>query len=245
MIRGRAKAGFVLSLILIAGLGLLSCRSRAETSGYWEGKGRAHSTDMKDDYKEMTRSATFEFWFTLDAAGNAVGEAEIVYDSKLTVENLPSASIGSIGFAPKVGGQVTDKDPTRRFPIVGVFNKDAMELALAIATPQDKRPKIEFTFRADPGVSASVGAGGLSSTIPGGGTGATVQKMDMTPFEVFVGKAKVEKRPGGPFAARAEEKGDNYAVEWSARQIGGEGRQVQMTPEMERALQELRQRLNR
>lgn len=244
MILGRAKAGFALSLILMA-LGLLACRSRPETSGYWEGKGRAHETPMKDEYREMTRSATFEFWFTLDAGGNAVGEAEIVYDAKLTVENLPSVSIGSIGFAPKVGGQVTDKDPTRRFPIVGVFDKDAMTLALAIAVPEQERPKIEFTFRADPGVSASVGAGGLSTTVPGGGTGATVQKMDMTPFEVFVGKGKVEKRPGGPYAVRAEEKGDNYAVEWSARQMGGEGRQVEMTPEMERALQELRQRLNR
>jgi hypothetical protein len=230
-------------------LSSVACSGRPTVAGYWEGKGHASETPMKDDYKELTRTAEYKFWFTLDEEGNAVGEAEITYDAVLTVENLPQVSAptpaGTITFAPQVGGQLTDLDPKRRFPIVGFLDKEEMTLVLAIAVKEEEREPIEFTLRADPGVSVGVGAGGLSATVPGGGVGTIVKKINMTPFDVFFAQARVEKRPSGPYAARFEEKGENYAMEWSARQMGGEQRQqrLEITPEIEQALRELKQRL--
>jgi hypothetical protein len=78
-----------------------------------------------------------------------------------------------------------------------------------------------------PGAAAGVG-------------GADVIKIPMKPFTPFNGPAKVEKRPGGPFAASFEAHGSNWSIDWSARQTGGEQRDVKITPEMRQALDALR-----
>lgn len=235
-------AVIVLSLLLLSGCG------RATPEGYWEGKGRTSEVPLKDRFRQLTRKADFEFWFTADRAGNAVGEIELVYDAELKVENLPSVSMGMFSFNPSVGGRVTDLNPKRRFPLVGVLALEGEQgqLALEIATPEDTRPKIEFTMRADPGVSAGLG-GGLV-TIPGGAAGVgevTVRRIDMKPFSPFGGPAKVEKRPGGPFAARYEDRAEKYSIEWSARQAGGEQRRVERTRDMDDLIRKLRDQLNR
>jgi hypothetical protein len=81
---------------------------------------------MDDTFRHLTRSAEFEFWFTFDEAGDAVGEIELDYDAKLIVKNIPQMTVpipgGSITFAPEVGGQLSDLDPRRRFSIVGVVS---------------------------------------------------------------------------------------------------------------------------
>lgn len=231
-----SRVARVAVLALIAVLPV-ACGNPVKT-GYWEGKGKAVSTPMKDRFRQLTRGADFEFWFTLDKDGNAAGEVTLVYNSELTVENLPSVSAGSVSFNPKVGGKITDLNPKRKFPLVGVLNGDMLQLA--IATPEPARQKIEFTIRADPGVSASMGG----VTMPGGAAGVgemQVIKIDMMPFSPFGGPAKVEKRPGGPYAASFESRTDNSSVEWSARQMGGEQREVAITPEMRQALERLRQ----
>ncbi|MEP7068489.1 MAG: hypothetical protein ABI789_04575, partial [Usitatibacter sp.] len=69
------------------------------------------------------------------------------YTSELTVENLPSVSLGSVSFSPKVGGKITDLNPKRKFPLVGVLKDE--ELNLEVATPEPQRPPIEFTIRAE------------------------------------------------------------------------------------------------
>lgn len=224
------------ALALIVALPI-ACGNPVKT-GYWEGKGKVRSVPMKDRFRQLTRDADFEFWFTLDKEGSAAGEIELTYDSVLTVENLPSVSAGAVSFSPKVGGKITDLNPKRKFALVGVLVGD--QLKLAIATPEDARPPIEFTIRADPGVSA--GFGGM--TIPGGAAGVgemNVIKIAMKPFTPFEGVAKVEKRPGGPYAASYEARANNFSTEWSARQMGGEQREVKITPEMRQALERLRQ----
>jgi hypothetical protein len=212
--------------------------ARATWTGYWEGKGTSRSTPMNDAVRKMTRDSDFEFWFVVDRDGRAAGEIDLKYDSVLTVENLPSLNVGVASFAPKVGGKVTDLNPKRRFPLVGFT--DGQKIALEIATPEDQRPTIEFTMRADPGVSGSMG--GVS--MGGGGVGSVeVMKIPMKPFSPFAGTAPMTKRPGGPFVAEYADRGENYAVEWSARQAGGEQRDYRLTPEMETALRQLRERL--
>lgn len=226
-------------VLLMALLALpLGC-GRPVTTGYWEGKGKASEVPMKDRFRQLTRGADYDFWFVLDKEGNATGEIELTYNSELTVENLPSVSVGSVSFSPKVGGKVTDLNPKRKFPLVGVLQDD--QLTLAIATPEPARPTIEFTIRADPGVSA--GLGGV--TVPGGAAGVSggdVIRIAMKPFTPFNGAAKVEKRPGGPYAASFDARGSNWAIEWSARQVGGEQREVKITPQMRQALEKLRQK---
>ena len=215
----------------------IACGPPVKT-GYWEGKGQSASTPMKDRFRQLTRGADFEFWFTLDKEGIAAGEITLVYNSELTVENLPSVSAGAVSFSPKVGGKITDLNPKRKFPLVGVLNGDMLQLA--IATPESARPKIEFTIRADPGVSAAMGG----VTMPGGAAGVgemRVIRIDMMPFSPFSGPGKVEKRPGGPYAASFESRSDNASTEWSARQMGGEQRDMTITPEMRQALERLRQ----
>ena len=210
----------------------------ATKTGYWEGKGKMSSVPMKDRFRQLTRGADFDFWFTLDKEGVAAGEIVLVYNSELTVENLPSVSAGGVSFSPKVGGKITDLNPKRKFPLVGTLTGD--QLQLAVATPESARQKIEFTIRADPGVSGSMGG----MTVPGGAAGVgdvTVKKIDMMPFSPFIGPAKVEKRPGGPYAASFESRTDKSSTEWSARQMGGEQRTVTLTPEMQQALERLRQ----
>ena len=43
-------------------------------AGYWEGQGQASETPLDDGVRTLERSADFEFWFSLDADGNATGE---------------------------------------------------------------------------------------------------------------------------------------------------------------------------
>lgn len=181
----------------------------------------------------------------MDKKGNALGEIELTYDADLKVMNLPQVTVpapgGNFTFAPEVGGKLTDPNPRRRFLLVGVF--DGKKLTLAFAMPEDDRGSLEFTLRADPGVSVGMGVGGAGVNVPGGGVGTLVYKIEMTPFSPFGPPVPVEKRESGPFAARHEDSGENYAIHWSARQIGGEQRNVEITPELELALQQLRERL--
>lgn len=229
---------------LAATILLSACEGRPTVAGYWEGKGMTSDTPMKDDFREMTRKSEAEFWFVVREDGSAVGEAEVVYDAELKVENLPQVSAGFVSFNPEIGGKVTDPDPRRRFPIVGFYDPGEQKLEMT-AVVDSTSPKIEFTLRADPGVSggmsASSGFGDSYGFSGSPGAGVIVEKMPMTPWSPFgESGAEVRKRPGGPYEARYEEHGDDYQIQWSARQMGGEQRDVELTPEAERALQNLR-----
>ncbi|HUP00612.1 MAG TPA: hypothetical protein VM737_03705 [Gemmatimonadota bacterium] len=234
-----ARASGRIPILLTCASAVLACEGRPTVSGYWEGKGTTSDTPMKDDYRELSRRSEAEFWFVLGDDGTAVGEAEVVYDAELKVENLPSVSAGPVSFSPEVGGKVTDLDPRRRFPIVGIYDAGGSTLVLQ-AVVDSTVPKIEFTLRADPGVSGGMGGIGVGGT----GRGQIVQKMPMTPWSPF-GEAgtAVEKRPDGPYEARFEERGEMYVIQWSARQMGGEQREVEIGPEIERALRDLQRDL--
>lgn len=235
----RAAAAMVL-LSLLVGCG------GATPAGYWEGKGAAKEIPMKDAFRTLTRSATYDFWFTVGDGGDAVGEIEMVYDSDLKVDNLPQVTVplpsASMTFAPSVGGKITDLNPRRKFPLVGVLANG--QLTLEIATPEDARPTVEFTIRADPGVSNGFNVRG-SGAASVRGSQTQVIKIPMKPFSPFNGSAPVAKRPAGPFAASFDKTGSNYSINWSARQMGGEQRKVELTPEMQKALETLRQQLKR
>lgn len=240
----------VLAICLVTGVACTPPSDVANTyatpRGYWEGKGTVKEIPM-NDHRTLTRSAVYDFWFTVGDGGDAVGEIEIVYDSELKVDNLPQITVplpsSSMTFAPSVGGKITDLNPRRKFPLVGVLANQ--QLTLEIATPAADRPPIEFTIRADPGVSAgfNVQKGGPGSVK--GSSATRVIKIPMTPFSPFNGSAKVGKRPAGPFDASFDETGKNNSINWSARQMGGEQRKVELTPEMQQALQKLRQQLKR
>jgi hypothetical protein len=221
---------------------LTACSStRVTPSGYWEGSGTAHQTMIKDNFRDLERSAKYEFWFTADEKGDAAGEIEITYDATLTVDNLPSVNVGVASFAPKVGGKLSQDDAKRRYPIVGIVKGNVATIEIAVA--EGDRIPLTFVMTADPGVSSSGNLGAGSIGMQGGAvgvSGGTVQKIPMTAFSPFDGPAAVEKRPAGPFAARYEKKGDGYSVEWSARQAGGEKRELKHTAEVDRALQALR-----
>lgn len=230
----------LLAVLILAGTGCgESTESRTTWAGYWEGKGTTRSTPMKDNFKTLTRDADYEFWFTVDPDGRAVGEVELLYNSELRVENLPSVNVGVASFAPSVGGKITDLNPKRKFPLIGFT--DGQKLALAIATPEEAREKLKFTMRADSGVSGSMGGVSMSGAAAGVGS-VQIMEIPMTPFSPFTEPGTVTKRPGGPYAANYEERAENLAIEWSARQAGGEQRDVRLTPEMEAALRDLRQR---
>jgi len=219
---------------------MVGCGESASPVGYWEGSGRAREVPMDDAVRHLTRSAEFQFWFTLDEEGNAVGEIELDYDAKLTVKNIPQMTVpipgGSITFAPEVGGQLTDLDPRRRFAIVGVLS-DNNELTLKIALEESDRQPLDFTIRSDVGISAGiVGSAGVG----GAQYRERIRKIDMVPFSPFNGSAAVEVPADGVYAAHFEEKGENYAIEWSTHKVRDGNSDFKMKAELEIALQELR-----
>ncbi|MEX0683250.1 MAG: hypothetical protein WD904_06045 [Dehalococcoidia bacterium] len=214
-------------------------------TGYWEGEGTAYETPIDDGVRTLTRDADFEFWFSLNSDGHATGEITLTYDSVLTVDGLPNLSLPGVGgvsaaFDPEVGGEITDEDPTRVFPLVGLYTEgDGLILAMV---PGEEPDPIEFTIRADPGVSAGFDVGGAGSVgIDGEGSGTIAYVIDMTPFTPFGSAdfAEVEKRPGGPFAAHFEFNDDTYAIEWSAVQQTSDTQTVDITDEMQDALDSL------
>ena len=208
----------------------------ASPSGYWEGQGQASETPLDDGVRTLTRSADFEFWFSLDATGTGTGEVTLTYDALLTVVGLPSLSLpaggfGSVSFDPEVGGKLTDEDPTRIFPLVGVHTDGG--LVLAMVAGEEPAP-LEFTLQADPGVSAGISGGGANVGVDGEGSGAIVQVIDMQPFSPFGDQdiAEVEKRPGGPHAAHFEIAEDSWTIEWGAVQQSSDVQSVEVTDEM-------------
>lgn len=264
---------------------------RSTPAGYWEGTARASETPMKDAVRTLTRTADAEFWFTVnwDAGrnlGTVSGEAEAKYDAELKVDNLPKVTVptpsGSVKFEPSVGGKLTDKDNRRKFPIVGVLSVDPSTgagtlLLQKVNAPAGTRSEqlnreaggsptfdspMEFTLRADPGVSGSIGgaAGSVNFSSSGrvgveslgaeasaGGGNVIVKKIPMAPFSPFTSSpGKVEKRPGGPYAASFEERGEKHAFKWSAKQVGGEQREApKLTPEAQRQVDSLIRSLKR
>jgi hypothetical protein len=176
----------------------------------WKGKGTAMEIPLKDDHRELIRSADFEFLFEVDEDGNVSGEITLTYAAVLKVEDLPGANVGFASFAPEVGGEITDPNPTRTFPLEGRLDENG--LTLEIATPEDERDPIEFTILADPGVSAGLGLGGAVLT----SGGVQIIKIDMKPFSPFLGPATLEEGPDGVQAAYFFEEGDNYLIEWEA-----------------------------
>lgn len=213
-------------------------------AGYWEGQGTVRETPLDDGVRTLTRDADFDLWFSVNSDGSALGEITLTYDSVLTVSGLPNLSVPGVGgvsanFDPEVGGEVTDEDPTRIFPLVGVLDDDGLVLGMVVG---DEPETIEFTIRADPGVSAGFDVGGAGSVgIDGEGAGTIAYVIDMAPFTPFSDSdvASVEKRPGGPYAAHFELSEDNLAIEWSAVQESSDVQSVTITPEMQDALDSL------
>jgi hypothetical protein len=275
--------------LALAGVAACSDQGSATPGGYWEGTAQASETPMKDPVRTLTRTAEAEFWFTVnwDAGrnlGTVSGEAEAKYDAELKVENLPKVTVptpsGSVKFEPSVGGKLTDADNRRKFPIVGVLSVDPSTgngalLLQKVNAPTGTRSQqldreaggsrtfdspMEFTLRADPGVSGSIGgaAGSVNLSSSGrvgveslgaeasaGGGNVIIQKIPMAPFSPFTSTpGKVQKRPGGPYAASFEERGEKHAFKWSAKQAGGEQRTApRLTPEGQRQLDELIRKL--
>lgn len=231
--------------------------------------------------------AEFWFTVKWDAQRNigyVSGEADAKYDAELKVENLPKVTApapggGTVKFEPSVGGKLTDTDNRRKFGIIGVLQVDSATgrgtLALRKAAPPspgtrqqqlDNEAKgvrgpdapMEFTMRADPGVSGGIGGSAGSLNYDKGRIGGSVggmeqgvdtgrrndvivQKMPMAPFSPFRDAAgAVEKRPSGPFVASFEDRGEKHSVKWNARQMGGEQREpLNITPEQMRQIEEL------
>lgn len=261
---------------------------RATPAGYWEGTARASETPMKDPVRTLTRTAEAQFWFTVDwdaqrGIGTVSGEAEARYDAELKVDNLPKVTVptpgGSVKFEPSVGGKLTDMDNRRRFPIVGVLRLDSggggtlmlQKVNAPAGTRREQEDReagggrnfdapMEFTLRADPGVSGTLGgaagsvtlsssgrvsAGALGAEASAGGGNVIVQKIPMAPFSPFTSvPGNVEKRPGGPYVATFEDRGEKHAFKWSAKQAGGEQRTApRLTVEAERQVEEMIRRL--
>lgn len=225
-------------VLLTCSLMLMGC-GEGSPYGYWEGKGKMREVPLKDNFRELTRSADYEFWFNIAKDGVVTGEIDLDYDAVLTVENLPSVSAGPVSFNPKVGGKVVDLDPTRKFPLIGFYDGTVLKLALGV--PTEARKPIKFVIRADPGVSAGIGPVGIDAS---GASGAQSDKLtieiDMAPFSPFYGDPPVKKRPGGPYTAEYEERTENLVVEWNAKQVNSDQRTVEITPEMQKILDELR-----
>jgi hypothetical protein len=207
------RTRWLLPLLLVT-----ACSSRPH--GYWEGKGVASQTLFHDQYKTLTRKATVDFWFVLHKDGSLAGEADVDYEAELEVANLPHANLGFAEFSPSVGGRITDADPHRRFPIAGQL-KDG-ELSVEIATPEDDRPKLTFTIRADAGVGANSG-GPMGAWIAAGKNVGTAFEIPMKPFTPFSTAGEpttsVQKRPYGPWYADYDSHADTYSVRWTAKRI--------------------------
>lgn len=201
-------------------------RPFARPAGYWEGKGTLEKTDMKDDFRDMKRSAEFTFWFVLDGTGAVNGEVEVLYDATLTVKNLPELSMSSVApfstsatfiFQPKVGGMVTDPNPRRRFPLRGHYDG---ALTLAISGLDSAKP-IQFTIRGDAGVGGGIASekhGSVSVEKPGHKDQLVIE-APMKPFSPFLESADVEKRPNGPHTSRYEVNDPDLSIYWTATQI--------------------------
>lgn len=157
--------------IFVAGCG------KPTPAGYWEGTVSSKETPMKDGNKTLTRAVNAKFWFTVAwdpvaKTGTLSGEAEAKYDAELKVDNLPKVTVPAPGgatvkFEPSVGGKLTGEN-RRKFPVVGVLALDdsgSGTLVLAKgSSPEHERAglpapwdaPLEFTLRADPGVSGGI-----------------------------------------------------------------------------------------
>ena len=209
----RALADRIADLVRRSGKKLPECQ--------WEGRGLVRETPLKDEHRELSRSADFAFRFTAHPDGSVTGMITLTYAAELTVERLPEAEVGIAGFDPKVGGRVTDPNPTRTFPLEGELDEE--ELTLRIATPEDQRRQIRFTMRADPGVSAGLAAGGAMRMVPGGSGRVQVIDIDMMPFTPFSGPGTVELGPDGPVAASFHESDEDSLTDWTAERLAPEG----------------------
>lgn len=263
-------------------------------AGYWEGSVSTKETPKKTPNVTLTRGCEADFWFTVDwdktrNIGIVSGEADAKYEAELKVDNLPKVTApvpgGSVKFEPNVGGKLTDTDNRRKFPVVGVISVDPTTgkgtMILRKAAAVDSRTEserlddeakgksdpdaaMEFTLRADPGVSGGLSgaagsinassdgtvtaeAGGLEQGANvGGGSNVIVQKIPMTPFTPFRDAAgQIEKRRGGPFAGSFEENGENFTSKWTAKQMGGEQPEpLELTPEMKKQIEDLINEIN-
>jgi hypothetical protein len=289
--------GAIACLAVLLGSALSPSRAsgQATPAGYWEGTATIKDIPKKTPNMTMTRDVTAEVWFTVEwdqtrNIGLVSGEADAVYDAKLTVDNLPKVTApvpgGSVKFEPNVGGKLTDTDNRRKFPIYGVLMMDVGlgkgTLDLRKGSAGDSRSEserlddeakgksgpdapMEFTLRADPGVSGGLSgaagsvnasadgtvtasAGGLEQGANVGGGGAViVKKIPMTPFSPFNDRpGHVEKRRGGPFVASFERKLDDYTARWNVKQVGGEQRELsELSPEVRKQIEDLVKELNR
>lgn len=199
-----------LTLVLLAAVSLAGCTPE-KPWGHWEGKGRVFDEQMHDDVRSLTRKATTEFWFTIRPDGSVTGEIELIYDAQLTVA-LPSVESSLGAFSPSVSGSIADRDPSRRFPLIGVFERD--ELVLEIAMPEDERPKLDFVIRANAGVTGKMG--GLEV---GKNQGGDVTHLPMKPFSPFGSKGARVSKSFGRFNALYEDKGEHHTIVWSARKV--------------------------
>ncbi len=162
--------------------------------GYWEGKGSAVETLVKDDKKELHWSVDFIFWFNLDKDGNVRGEADLTYDAEMTVSGAT--------IKPELR-KSTDLTPRRHYPLVGMLIEK--ELTLDIGLSEEKREPIRFVLRADPNIT---------------GGSLIMEKIDKPPFSPFREAAALEKDPQSPYYINYELKNQQYDINWQARQIG-------------------------
>lgn len=226
------------ALMILAALSITGCSPDAP-AGHWEGKGRVFDEQMHDAARTLTRKATTEFWFTIRPDGSVAGEIELIYDAQLTVA-LPSVEVPAGSFSPTVSGKIADADPSRRFPLAGVY--EGGELVLQIAVPEDQRAKLDFIIEADPGVSIQM-PGGIQT---GRSMRSTVTHLPMKPFSPFTMKGAPVTKSFGRHGALYEEKGERYGITWSARKVEDlTPRTAPSSAEIDAAVQSIRAALKR
>jgi hypothetical protein len=186
---------------------------------------------MKDRSQQLSWSADFEFWFVVDKDGNAIGEADLLYDAELRLEHLANDAGQTLIIKPETINKNIDKNglatPHRRMSLVGRVN--GRELILESAA-QDSLSPLVFTLRADPDIT---------------GGDLIIKKIDRKPFSPFFGVVRLQQAADGRYGAHFETSGEPLTVNWTVHQVNGKQREVKMTSEMESALKHLQQKYQR
>ena len=118
------------------------------------GKGTAKEIVIRDKVRQLTRSVRHEFWFNVDKDGVVRGEIEMTYDSRLVVDCLPS-QWASCHSTPRWAVRSRILIQTGRFR----WWEHLQTAGLRKSRLREGSGAHWVTIRADPGVSAGIGAG--------------------------------------------------------------------------------------
>lgn len=193
--------------------------------GMWNGKSIIWEKVMDDAVRKLKRRSEADFWFVVDAKGQAHGEGFISYKAELKAIKwkIPMPTGGEI--EAEVEG--SSEKEIRKFSLRGTVTEGksgALDLSLEAMGDNNGKPApeedgtipgITFNFGIEASVVVPAGKGG--GALPGAQPGIFSIPIPAKGWSPFQGlHPKIEGGPPEPLRATAEKKGEKFYILWYA-----------------------------